>query len=69
VCSNSTTECFEGIDASNNQCTLADFTVAIRSYEMSLEEYEVLKSNLSNAMKGYIREELESCIRENMYGG
>lgn len=62
------TECFEGIDADSNECILADFTVAIRSYEMSLDEYEILKSKLSNAMRGYIRNELDSCVRESMYG-
>lgn len=60
-------DCFEGIDPNNNECLLSDFTVAIRSYEMSLEEYEVLKRSLSDAMKVYIRDELDTCIRSEMY--
>jgi hypothetical protein len=67
-CYISTTECFEAIDAENDECILADFTVAIRSFEMSLEEYEALKDKLSNAMKAYIRDDLDTCIREKMYG-
>jgi hypothetical protein len=61
-------ECFEGVEPENNECTLVEFIVAIRSNELSIEEYDVLKRNLSDSMKGYIQDNLETCIREKLYG-